>query len=84
MVCLVSCLYDPAFYLTDEDYKATTGKYINVQRLIEPQLHIVARCSSSDVEHLAYSETKLQCIADLKRNLSTTQQVEVIDILRLT
>lgn len=83
MVCLVSCLYDPAFYLTDEEYKAKTGKAINIQRVIEqPQLHIVARCSSSDVEQLAYSETRLQCITDLKRNLSTTEKVDVIDIMR--
>ena len=85
MVVLVSCLYDPAVYLTDEEYKTKTGKITNIQRIIEePQLHIIARCGSGDVEQLAYSETRLQCISELKQNVATSEQIEFVDVLRFS
>ena len=85
MAVLVSCLYDSAVYLTDEEYQIKTGKTANTQRIIEePQLHIVARCSGGDVEQLAYSETWQQCISELQQNVATSEQIEFVDILRMT
>ena len=54
-----------------------------MQRAVEePQLHIVARCGSGDIEQLAYSETRLQCILDLKDPVNTGDSITVNDILR--
>ena len=56
LVCLVTCLYDPAAFYTNEEYKVKTGKNVNIQKEIErPELHIIARCSSSDHEQLLYA-----------------------------
>jgi hypothetical protein len=35
LVFMVSCLYDPAIYYTDEEYEQMTGKKINIQAKIE-------------------------------------------------
>ena len=52
----VTCLYDPAVFYTNEEYKVKTGKNVNIQKEIErPELHIIARCSSSDHEQLLYA-----------------------------
>ena len=54
---MVHTLFDPAIHLTNEEYKAKTGKTVNVQEIIEkPELYIVARCKSND-EQLAYVDT---------------------------
>lgn len=67
LVCLVTCLYDPAVFLTDKEYAAKTGQNLDIQKIIEqPEVHFIARCGSSDLEQLLYSETRLQCIQSLE------------------
>ena len=81
--CTVNCLYDPAIYMTNEEYKEATGKNINVQGEVEkPQVYIVARCRSCDIEQLAYVETRLCCLQHLQKNLKTTNGNEIKDIMR--
>lgn len=69
---MVSCLYDSALYLTNQEYKLKTGEEVDVQSEVEkPEIYIVGRCSSSDAEQLAYIESRLCCLQNLQRNIST-------------
>lgn len=44
LLFLVSVIYDPAFHLTSAEYKAKTGKNIDIQEEVErPQVYIIAR-----------------------------------------
>ncbi|KAL9977472.1 hypothetical protein ACROYT_G014878 [Oculina patagonica] len=83
IIFTVNCLYDPAIYMTDDEYKAASGKVLNIQTEVEkPHVYIVARCRSCDVEQLAYVETRLCCLQHLQRNLKTKDGVEIKDIMR--
>lgn len=83
IIFTVNCLYDPAIYMTDEEYKKASGKVANVQKEVEkPHVYIVARCRSCDVEQLAYVETRLCCLQHLQRNLLTTDGIEIKDVIR--
>ena len=43
LVCLVTCLYDPAIFYTNEEYNMMTGKSVNIQSIIEqPEVHFIA------------------------------------------
>jgi hypothetical protein len=84
LVCLITCLYNPAVFLTNDEYKLKTGQSLNVQKVVEtPEVHFIARCGSSDSEQLMYSETRMQCIQGLKHNIKTSDNIEYIDKLRL-
>ena len=83
IIFTVNCLYDPAIYMTDDEYKAASGKVMNIQAEVEkPHVYIVARCRSCDVEQLAYVETRLCCLQHLQRNLKTKDGVEIKDTMR--
>ena len=83
IIFTVNCLYDPAIYMTDKEYKDTTGKVVDVQTEIEkPHVYIVARCRSCDAEQLAYVETRLCCLQHLQKNLKTADGVEIKDKMR--
>jgi len=69
LACLVTCLYDPAVYYTNEEFKEEFGKSVNIQKIIEePEVHFIAKCGSSDNEQLLYCQERLKCIVDLKNN----------------
>ena len=69
IIFTVNCLYDPAIYMMDEEYKEAGGKVTNFQAEVEkPHVYIVARCRSCDAEQLAYVETRLCCLQHLQRN----------------
>jgi len=83
LVCLITCLYDPAVFLTSKEYKAKTGQTLNIQKLVEtPEVHFIARCGSSDSELLMYSETRLECIQGLKHK-TAFNGIEYTDKFRL-
>ncbi|CAB4002556.1 Hypothetical predicted protein [Paramuricea clavata] len=84
LVCLVTCLYDPAVFHTPEEYKEKTSKSVDIQKEIEnPEVHIIARCSSADQEQLTYAETRVECIQELKNNCKI-DDVEYNDKLRFS
>ena len=67
---------------TSKEYKAITGKDVNIQKEIEkPEVHFIAQCSSADEEQLMYSETCLECIQQLKGN-AIIEGVEYEDKMR--
>ena len=56
---MVFCLYDPAFFLTDEEYSKSNGVLVNLQVVAEtPFLYILA-CSPSIDQQLLYSDERL-------------------------
>ena len=83
---MVSCLYDPAIHLTNEEYRLKTGEEIDVQSQVErPEIYIVGRCSSSDAEQLAYVESRLCCLQHLQRDLTLGEEgctVQIKDVMR--
>ena len=58
LVFMVSCLYDPEIHYLDSEYQNLTGcKNIDIQTMVEtPEIYIVARLGSSDVEQHTMSE----------------------------
>jgi hypothetical protein len=64
---MVSCIYDPAVFLTNEEYKSKyPHKKNDVQSTIEkPHLYILGKCGSSDKDQLTYTETRLEDILEI-------------------
>ena len=83
LVCLVSVLYDPAVFLTNEEYKAKAGKAVDVQTAVEkPHEHFIARCNSSEAEQIAYSEKRMSCVNEMARALPSVNGNQIVDTLR--
>ena len=79
---MVSSVYDNAFYFTDEEMLAK-GVNVNVQSLVErPHIYILGRCKSSEIEQIAYVETRAECLKELSVMLKTQNGVEVEDVMR--
>ena len=82
LVFMVTLLYDPAVYYTNEEFKIKTKQEVDVQAKVEvPQVHIIARSSSADSEQLAYIETRTECLCKLTDPISTECGNEVTDVL---
>ena len=84
LLCLVSVLYDPAIILTNAEYKIKSGKTVEVQTMVEkPHENFIARCNSSEAEQIVYGETRMSCIKETTRNLTTaTNANEIVDTPR--
>ena len=66
ILIMVSCLYDTAVFVTDEEYFKSEGSLINIQARIEkPFLY------STD-QQLLYSDERLSDILEIKKPLTTT------------
>ena len=67
--------------LTDAEYKIKSGKTVEVQTMVEkPHENFIARCNSSEAEQIVYGETRMSCIKETTRNLTTaTNANEIVD-----
>ena len=82
MVTINTC-DDKNIHYTREEYKEKPGIDINVQADIEkPQLHILAKTSSSIEDQLLHSSTRLECIKGLDIELEISNGHKVIHKLR--
>jgi len=78
----VSCIYDPATFLTDAEYQQKYGKLINVQPIVEaPYLYLLARCPSND-QQLMYVEERINDIKNLKTPLAVDGLL-INDVMRI-
>lgn len=79
----VSVLYDPAMFLSNDEYNAKTGKSIhNIQEQVEqPHLYTLAASSSSISDQLALIADRVDCLDDLPKVVKTSEGVEVTDHL---
>ncbi|KAK3715334.1 hypothetical protein QZH41_010105 [Actinostola sp. cb2023] len=83
LLFLATVAYDPAFHLTSQEYKEKTGKDIDIQEEVEsPQVYIIARCSDTDVEQLAYSETRCECLKKLSASIDIQPGIPISDKMR--
>ena len=54
LLYLISAVYDPAIFITDEEAKARNLTIDDIQAVVEkPQIHIMARTGGSEVEQIA-------------------------------
>ena len=59
ILVMVSCLYDPAISLTDEEYSKSNGVLANLQAIVGNLfLYILARSPTTD-QQLLYSDKRL-------------------------
>lgn len=69
LMIMVSCMFDPVVYLTDDNYFEIHGKHVNVQSIIEKYyLYILAWCHSGDSQLLCSSE-RLEDLLNLSENV---------------
>ena len=79
---MVSCLYDPAIFLTDEEYSKSNGVLANLQAIVEkPFLYILARSPSTD-QQLLYSDERLADILKIKKPIQTPDGIPIYDTVR--
>ena len=65
LLLTVNSVYDEALYYTNEEMKAKGKGDIDVQSIVErPQVYILGRCDSSEVDQLAYINTRKACFAE--------------------
>ena len=57
---------------------------VDVQFLVErPHVYILARCGSSEVDQLAYINTRKECMGGLENQMNTSNEVKITDVVRL-
>ena len=79
---LVSGIYDPAFYVTPEELQ-NKGENVDIINIVErPEVHIIARSGSADVEQMAYSECHTECTLELGKSVETCSGTAITDVVR--
>ena len=82
ILVMVSCLYDPAIFLTDEEYSKSNGVLANLQAIVEkPFLYILARSPSTD-QQLLYSDERLADILKIKKPIQTPDGIPICNTVR--
>ena len=83
LLLTASAIYDEALYHTNDEMKAKGKDNIDVQSLVErPHVYILGRCGSSEVEQLAYINTRKACLQNLSVPLKTSNGVQITDTMR--
>ena len=76
-------LYDPASFLSDEEYYLKYKKNINIQATTEkPQLYLLARCPSND-QQILYSEERVTDLLKMQKPIQCLNGVMINDAARL-
>jgi hypothetical protein len=58
---MISCIYDRAFYLTNQEYKAKypDRKPVHVQSLVEKRkMYVFGQSKSTDIDQMSYTPTR--------------------------
>ena len=83
LLVLVSAIYDPAFFCTTEEMKSLKGSDIDVPAVLDqPEIHILARSSSTIEDQLMFAETRRNSLSEIPESLYTSNGVEVVDVIR--
>ena len=83
LLLTVNSVYDEALYYTNEEMKAKGKGNIDVQSAVErPHVYILGRCGSSEVDQLAYINTRRACLLSLDTKITTSNGVEITDVVR--
>ena len=81
----VHIMYDPVVFYTDEEYLQLNPGVIdvNVQAEVEqPEIHLLALCSSSVEDQTALIGDRLSCLLELSEPVKTDTGIEFTDTLR--
>ena len=79
LLLTVNSVYDEALYYTNEEMKAKGKGDIDVQSIVErPQVYILGRCGSSEVDQLAYINTRKACLLENRKGVMLDVQVVVV------
>ena len=79
---LVSGIYDPAFYVTPDELQ-NRGQDVDVINIVEwPEVHIIARSGSADVDQMSYNECWAECALELGKSLEMCSGITVTDVVR--
>ena len=82
ILAMVSCLYDPAVFLTNEEYSKSNGVLVNFQAIVEkPFLYILARSPFTD-QQLLYSDERLADTLNIKNPIQTPDGIQIYDTVR--
>ena len=82
---MISALYYPAVFLTDDEYKERYPDRppVDVQAVIErPYLYILGQSKSSDVDQLSYTATRLEDLNSLHHQ-TYHHDTAIYDVLRV-
>ena len=74
----IHTLYDPAVFMTIEEYESSTGMKCakSIQDIIEqPELYVLCMSSSSLTDQLATIADRLDCLPDLEQPIMTTSNM---------
>ncbi len=79
---LVGGIYDPAVYYTPQELAAKSIT-IDVETVVErPEIHVIARCGSSDAEQFTLNEFRTDCLSHLSQPIYTTSGMAISDMAR--
>jgi len=79
----VWAIYDPAIFLTAQEYAAKSGQSMqNLQVIEQPAIYMFAPSSSSPADQLVLVGDRLECLQDLSEGLPATNGVTITDKLR--
>ena len=79
---LVTCIYDPAFYYTQQEL-VRKGMSVDVIGTVEkPQLHILAQSGSSDTEQMMYNNTRSETMLHFDASIQTSNGDQINDTIR--
>ena len=82
LLLTVNSVYDEAIYYTNEEMKAKGKRHTDVQSVVERlQVYILGRCGSSEVDQLAYINTRKACLQSMNIKITTSNGVEITDIM---
>ena len=79
----VSAMYDPAAYVTDQEYFKKYKKSLNVQTEVEKRyLYLMGRCPSNDQQLLCIEE-RIKDINDMTEKIVSPSGIPYQDVTRL-
>ena len=82
LLITVNVLYDPASFLSDEEYYLKYKKNTNFQATIEePQLYLLARCPSND-QQILYSEERVTDLLKMQKLIQCPNGAMINDVAR--
>ena len=75
LLITVNVLYDPASFLSDEEYYLKYKKNINIQATTEKsQLYLLARCPSND-QQILYSEDRVTDLLKMQKPIQVSMRL---------
>lgn len=81
LLMTANVIYDSAVFYTSKEMEDKIGYKMDVQQIVEsPHIYILARCSDSVADQMAYSETRMEDIREMSTSkIVSSHGAEVVD-----